>query len=126
MAEPGNKPTFTLPQTALGRCALAAICVLLFPLSAFTCFASMSIPPEPRNVVELVVELAFRIVVEVFSLAMLVFSFFGIVWAVARPAWAEVAFQRAIRELTLAVGLLCLISVPVVFWAMWVLRCQGR
>ena len=122
MTEPDNTPAVPLPQTVLGRRVLAVICVLLFPLAAFICFGLFFTAPTPGDVLELM----FRIVVEVLATAMLLFSFVGLVWATARPAWAEVVIQQAIRKLMWAVLLFCLFSLPVVFWALWANAPQGR
>jgi hypothetical protein len=110
-----GSPAFDLPKTVVGRCALAVACLVLLPLAAFGLGFLIFVVPLPQTILGWV----FRIVIESLFLGLLFFSLFGLVWAVARPAWAERLLQAGAFKLLLALCAFCLISMPFAIWAIW-------
>ena len=122
MTNSDKKQTVKLPQTFVGRSALAVVCAVLFSFSAFMCFGLMFNVQAVGGVVDQM----FLVVIRSLAFALLMFSLLGLVWSLARPKWVEGLIQVAIGRLAMALFVFCVFSLPVVFWTLLVLRPQGR
>ncbi len=114
MQQTNVKHFVELPSTLVGRCGLAIVCILIFPISLCICYALTFMAPLPRSLNGWVI----RCIVELFSFGMLWFSFFGFIWAVTRTAWSERLLQSGMLKILIALIVFCFFSLPFVFWAM--------
>ncbi len=102
-----------LPDTVAGRCVFAFVCLFLLPLAVVLCYIMTVTSPAPTTLIGWILHFTVSSV----AFGMLLFSFFGLVWAITLAAWAERMLQDGVRKLVLALLIFCAVSFPFVIWA---------
>jgi hypothetical protein len=104
-----------LPTSVIDRIVFAVVCVILLAVSSFACIALNTTVDPPRTIPGW----CFHVVIEAVFFGLFVFSGSGLLWCLTRASWAEHLFLQSESRLVIPLAIFCLVSVPFVFWAMW-------
>ena len=110
MSQSAARFEFDLPRSAVGRIVFGGACIFLLPLSAAALWGLLvGVPLWPvgpgaklEEKCVWIVILTFVFLFEYMSAGLLIFSFFGLIWSIARPAWTERALQTGSRKMARA------------------------
>lgn len=100
-----------LPNDIMGRMALGGLCATYLPFSALCLYGLTFAPQAPTWVAWLI-----RAAVWEFMLALTMASLFGLIWAIAAPAWVRAHALRWTLRLCLLSLVPFLILAGLYFW----------
>lgn len=97
----GRERGFVLPEGTYGRIAMALTSVTLGVPAVLSTYALLFPPRQPNGIPATVL----KVVVESFMFWLSVFCVIGLIWAIARPRWADCFLKAAAGKTVLSLGL---------------------
>jgi hypothetical protein len=97
---------FQLPHSILGRTVFAFVCLCLVPIASFLFYETVFNFPVPRTLGGWIVAILFGLLLELLTVGLFVFSFFGLIWSLVGSEWAARWLQFGFRKLSRGVMIL--------------------
>jgi hypothetical protein len=91
---------FQLPHSILGRTVFAFVCLFLMPIAGFLLYETVFNFPVPRTLGGWIVAILLGLLLELLSVGLFVFSFFGLIWSLVGSEWAARWLQIGFRKLS--------------------------